>query len=980
MPIAFSPKFADLVRCATSTTGTGNFVLGAVPSGYKSFASVLSASDRFYYAATGVTIPSETEIGRGTFMADGTIAREAISGTLTNFSGGQKTLSLVTAAEWFRKANLAAIDSTTLLTRDQSNLGAAINELAKLSPLFSEIGTTRVPVSVRRIFTAGRTAVGQYPGAYFRDPDQSALTTIGQQLVDALPLAEQVAAIAAVKAILDRVRAKDADGLYWVIDDDGCEVHAGHFGAVADGWFAYNGSIAGTDNAAAIQALIDWRVYLQHYTPRAGRECLLPPGALRINKGLQLGYGESFRTVVLRGTGPVFGGAGAEGTTLVCDFDDQPGIAIQSGRISYVADLSIACPRGISYLYAKQLGGYDNGAMTAYGIDDRQLASWYDPARPTMSPYLRYNPCAGIAVDPYCGPKPQAAAAWAAVTAVGGGQYRTANGNLYAAKLGGVTASSGTGPAATTDSIVDGTVTWAFVGPSSVSTSYPDANPPAFIPSASRATYGVKGFSSNIPLSNVRIYGFTVGVAVQPCDADSNADFLNLEDCEITYAAFQISVGNTQSRNVGATRLTGSFFHTAVTTTKHGRQNGKLGGLFANCSWGGGHQLIDIGATSIVGPHTFKQCYAEDIRRIGSVQAFGGGAGTAIVFEGCQFDFVHDRGNGKRGVPLSLLGNPASPGGSSSVSSSYVFRDCVIGGHLGVAPMLAFGVRFENTTIQGAESFSFASQWRARAFNTLAGGLVLPVLASQHEQSVHYLGVNETNFSPDAQIVTTRGNKQSSRDYPASIYTSSLSPTYGQSTEDIANPRLVNVMDKGSLTSMSLVGRTLTFTVPGLATSTALVQGLVPGTVLIDQYNGMVFFVQTRTGTSSQTVTAELQNGYSYSTGGAISYEVPFTATGGYYFAGGGIFTPGYPLLADLNVASTTLSNCQRADGYAGFITSGTGSMIQAGDQPFADQLIDTAINANSAVTAVGAGAITLNNVPQITATKKRLPLWVRGS
>ena len=143
-------------------------------------------------------------------------------------------------------------------------------------------------MSVRRIFTAGRSAVGQAPGAYIRDPDQSALTTIGQSWVDALPVGEQAAAAVAVKAIIDRVRTKDADGLLWVIDDEGQTVHAGHFGAVADGGFAYNGSIAGTDNAAAIQALIDWRQYLRQYTPSQNRECLLPSGAFRINNGLQL--------------------------------------------------------------------------------------------------------------------------------------------------------------------------------------------------------------------------------------------------------------------------------------------------------------------------------------------------------------------------------------------------------------------------------------------------------------------------------------------------------------------------------------------------------------------------------------------------------------------------------------------------------------------------------------------------------------------
>ena len=99
----FEPRFVDLVRNYTTTQGTGNLVLGQAVSGFTSFASAVQPGDQFYYSAIGVDKPNEREVGRGTMQANGSIAREAIGGSLTNFSNGTKTVALIAAAEWFEK-------------------------------------------------------------------------------------------------------------------------------------------------------------------------------------------------------------------------------------------------------------------------------------------------------------------------------------------------------------------------------------------------------------------------------------------------------------------------------------------------------------------------------------------------------------------------------------------------------------------------------------------------------------------------------------------------------------------------------------------------------------------------------------------------------------------------------------------------------------------------------------------------------------
>ena len=99
----FTPKFVDMVRNLTGSTGTGAISIGSTPSGYTGLSAALLTGDQFYYCIQGVEKPSEREVGRGTMLANGTIAREAISGGLTNFTPGTKTIALVTAAEWFAK-------------------------------------------------------------------------------------------------------------------------------------------------------------------------------------------------------------------------------------------------------------------------------------------------------------------------------------------------------------------------------------------------------------------------------------------------------------------------------------------------------------------------------------------------------------------------------------------------------------------------------------------------------------------------------------------------------------------------------------------------------------------------------------------------------------------------------------------------------------------------------------------------------------
>lgn len=114
MPAAFTPRFVDLVRTTTTTQGTGAIVPGSAVQGFSSFSESLNVGDQFYYCVQGIDKPQEREIGRGTLQQNGSITRQPLNGTLTNFASGQKFVSLVTAAEWFSQQQQQASTSGNL--------------------------------------------------------------------------------------------------------------------------------------------------------------------------------------------------------------------------------------------------------------------------------------------------------------------------------------------------------------------------------------------------------------------------------------------------------------------------------------------------------------------------------------------------------------------------------------------------------------------------------------------------------------------------------------------------------------------------------------------------------------------------------------------------------------------------------------------------------------------------------------------------
>jgi hypothetical protein len=111
---------ADRVSSSSTTTGTGSFTVSSTPpTGYKSFLSVLSAGDTFYYCIDGGTT-GEWETGVGTYTSANLFARTTVlgssaAGTKVSFSAGTKSVFMTLAASATLQTAPATVGASSVL-------------------------------------------------------------------------------------------------------------------------------------------------------------------------------------------------------------------------------------------------------------------------------------------------------------------------------------------------------------------------------------------------------------------------------------------------------------------------------------------------------------------------------------------------------------------------------------------------------------------------------------------------------------------------------------------------------------------------------------------------------------------------------------------------------------------------------------------------------------------------------------------------
>lgn len=176
------------------------------------------------------------------------------------------------------------------------------------------------------------------------------------------------------------------------------EVHVADFMTEAELSDAYHGTRL-LDLQPAIQKAIDWVLFGALGAGKANGRVRLPAGILRIDRPINVNYGTAYRSLILEGEGIIHGGEhGNPGTCIFANFGDAMAIAVQTCSHVLIKSLSI-------------VGKYSNEhildtIITQPGaMDQLDPQRWVDPRLPA-SASSRYAPYAGIAIDPYSGPKP----------------------------------------------------------------------------------------------------------------------------------------------------------------------------------------------------------------------------------------------------------------------------------------------------------------------------------------------------------------------------------------------------------------------------------------------------------------------------------------------------------------------------------------------------------------------------------------------
>ena len=495
--------------------------------------------------------------------------------------------------------------------------------------------------------------------------------------------------------------------------------------------------------------------------------------------------------------------------------------------------------------------------------------------------------------------------------------------------------------------------------------SYPDVTYPSFFGAVPQ--YG-KLTSSEIRIENVGLRRVNTGIALQPADVDANGDFVKIDTVNIEDAKYGVSIGNGQSRNVEIRNFIGNRIFTAFVNTVHGRRIGRFGGPIINCSFGGFvGRIFEFSSTSALGTTSFQNLYAESLHRIGDFTSSTGAEG-ALTFDSCLFSFRHSDENG---VPATILGG--------TNSSDILFRACRFQGSPSVYSIQPPNVIIDNCRVEPQERLGgTVPLYQAFAHNALGGGLVRDVLELRPAK-VRFRLANLDTGTLGADIATEEGfyvDTTRRTAIPLWVWEfGRLAELYGtprrkrfQYFERLRNPGV-------HFSAVSLVGRTLTLEFNALDDDDAFRFGVLPGDVIRDRNNGMVFFITDRVGT---TVTAEAQSNYVDDGAGGITTLVPFdTDTGGLQFVNSRLYAPNFLTFGTFTQGSATATSVGRSDGFGGYIDT----EIQPGDYLFADQDPDFIFaNGEAEVVAVdgAAGTITFAGNARNGADRKELTLWIR--
>jgi hypothetical protein len=483
--------------------------------------------------------------------------------------------------------------------------------------------------------------------------------------------------------------------------------------------------------------------------------------------------------------------------------------------------------------------------------------------------------------------------------------------------------------------------------------SYPDIDYARYTRIATQ--YGKKS-SSQITFEDCNFEGFTVGVAIQPCDADSNGDFVRFVRCFWSYAKYLVSAGNTQGRNVELLDCEGLYFHTMLEGLTHGRRGGRFRGPIINWSSSGGIQIVN-GHGAYMAPLLFIQPYFEGVWRIGNLV---GSASSELRFIGGDIVHVMTVLNNMRGTPANYFSGSARRETGSDLTSGTLVFDGTNRSVESVMPYFVSNlVDSGNVTTFDSHNLAKIPAYEAYCKTALAGGIAIPYFGQRPDTSKATISttwqLRNALTGASAGPRSMQGNlwAHGARAFGSPAYARSLQGAFSPSAVTV--PRTYGEVAKSSFSGLTLTGLVLTGIYSGTAGSSenAMIR---PGDVLMDDRTGMTFFVSSFD-TGTRLMTARLKNNYKGPPGREALRQPFSTSTGNFHTCSGRTYTPNHPIFVTSTAGSPKLTECGSIDGKA----SGYDRDIAVGDFFALDNQEDNMVTENGgAVAAMNAEALTI--------------------
>jgi len=517
----------------------------------------------------------------------------------------------------------------------------------------------------------------------------------------------------------------------------------------------------------------------------------------------------------------------------------------------------------------------------------------------------------------------------------------------------------------------------AYSGPAP-SPAYPPVNIPAWI--GNKGQYN-KGPSSRTLLHEVLISGFNTGVCITPGNYSGNGDFTEWDHGWIDQCMWGISVGQTQSRSVGADYMQFASVFCCLTNNTQGQQLGELGSQFKNWTLGGVIKLFHLGAPGEMGSITWDTLYFEAFYKFGEI-ANGGVANNTITLNSPFGTF--DLQVPTRGIPASMLNFIGNPSAAVGGTQPFIINGGNLVAYYSVLTLMVSGVLLKGYVSIYPVSSQQPSipSYACLAHNALAGGLVVPNLVTT--------GVpHEINFPVrDVDLQATSGAQllgpyyqAGSRNHCIPLYAVTVAPRLAGPQDAIVNPQVSRVTSIGAPAVSTYSNSTGVLTYTDTRSQDQIeTYGGAPGDVILEVMSNTVAFISDITYSTSAAVTAQGQNNL-YTGKLACAEVVPWpSGVKTMLILNSRLYTPPLPVTCSAANGANILTN------VTNLAAGGANEQVQVGDRVWFDANTNPLglTPTSCKITGVNAAAGTITLAGKIATaggaslTLQRLGLFIR--